>query len=63
MKKFQLVKKRTVLSSACLKNFTADDGKPRTFSRNWKNTNKKARLEANLEYIADGKKFTYEIID
>lgn len=61
--KIPTCKKRTVLSSACLKSLIADDGKPRTFSGNWKNTNKKTRLEANLEYMADGKKFTYEIIN
>lgn len=58
-----VVKKRTILNTNCLKYFTSEDGKPKTFTGFWKNASKKARLEANLEYMADGKKYTYEIID
>lgn len=62
-KKSLMVRKRTILNNICLKYFVSDDSKPKTFTGSWKNASKKVRLEANLEYMADGKYYTYEIID
>lgn len=61
--KIPIVRKRTVLNNTCLKYFISEEAKPKTFTGFWKNASKKVRLEANLEYMADGKKYTYELID
>lgn len=57
------VKQRTNLNNTCLKYFISNEGKPLHCKGNWKNMSIKQRLECNLDNIADGKKYTYELIN
>ena len=57
---------KTKMTSDAVQYFISEDGNPdiKKYGRTpWKNMGKEARLKANLEYIADGRKFEYIIVN
>lgn len=59
----EIVSYKTLLNSQAVQFFISDQGKPKDMDGNWKKMTKKQRLEANLAYTANGKAFSYKIIN
>lgn len=56
--------RRMVMSAEAVQYAISDENRPYFMKEGaWKNATKKQRLEANLSLIAEGKPFSYELID